>query len=37
MVGAPVATPEKFNGVGMASGTGYPLPRTVIFGLNVTF
>ena len=37
MVGAPVATPEKYNGVGMNSGTGYSLPRTVIFGLNVTF
>ena len=37
MVGAPVATPEKYNGTGMASGTGYPMPRTLIFGLNVTF
>lgn len=39
---APVAQPEVSrvpdpNGNGLASGTGYPMPRTVLFGINVTF
>ena len=39
---APVAMPETSrvpdaDGNGLASGTGYPLPRTVLFGINVTF
>ena len=33
----PVATPERVYGGGTASGTGYPMPRTVILGVNVTF
>lgn len=32
-----VATPEVSHGAGAASGTGYPLPRTVLFGVNLTF
>ena len=39
---APVAIPESVRvpdpgGNGLASGTGYPLPRTLLFGINVTF
>ncbi|MDL2282408.1 TonB-dependent receptor [Parabacteroides sp. OttesenSCG-928-G06] len=34
---APVAVPETVRSGGTASGTGYPLPRTVLFGINVTF
>lgn len=34
---APVAIPETVRGGGTASGTGYPLPRTVLFGINLTF
>lgn len=34
---AKVAVPETVRSGGTASGTGYPLPRTVIFGLNVKF
>lgn len=37
LVGAKVATPERMRTGGVASGTGYSLPRTVLFGLNVTF
>jgi TonB-linked SusC/RagA family outer membrane protein len=32
-----VATPEVSRTGGVASGTGYPLPRTVLFGVNLTF
>lgn len=32
-----VAAPEISRGAGTASGTGYPLPRTLLFGLNVSF
>ncbi len=32
-----VATPEVSRGGGTASGTGYPLPRTVVFGVNLKF
>ena len=34
---AKVAAPEVSRNPGTASGTGYPLPRTILFGLNVTF
>ena len=34
---AKVAAPEVSRTGGTASGTGYPLPRTLLFGLNVTF
>lgn len=34
---AKVAVPEVSRTGGTASGTGYPLPRTLLFGLNVTF
>jgi hypothetical protein len=42
LTAAPVAMPETVRvpdpgGNGLASGTGYPLPRTVLFGINVTF
>ncbi len=37
LVGAKVATPERMRTGGVASGTGYSLPRTVLFGLNLTF
>lgn len=42
LTAAPVAQPEVSrvpdpNGNGLASGTGYPMPRTVLFGINVTF
>ena len=32
-----VATPEVSRNGGTASGTGYPLPRTLIFGVNLKF
>lgn len=34
---APVPNPERAYGGGVASGTGYGLPRTFLFGINVTF
>ncbi len=37
LTAAPVASPEVSRGGGVASGTGYPLPRTLLFGINVTF
>lgn len=37
MTAASVAAPEVSRGGGTASGTGYPLPRTLLFGINVTF
>ncbi|HBT86217.1 MAG TPA: SusC/RagA family protein, partial [Porphyromonadaceae bacterium] len=37
LTAAPVANPERAYGAGVASGTGYGLPRTLLFGINVTF
>ena len=37
LTAAPVANPERAYGGGVASGTGYGLPRTLLFGMNVTF
>lgn len=37
LVAAPVAAPEVSRTGGTAGGTGYPLPRTLLFGINVTF
>ncbi len=37
LTAAPVANPERAYGTGVASGTGYGLPRTLLFGINVTF
>lgn len=37
LTAAPVAAPEVSRSGGTASGTGYPLPRTVIFGVKATF
>lgn len=37
LTAAPVANPERSYGAGIASGTGYGLPRTLLFGVNVTF
>lgn len=37
LTAAPVAAPEVSRGGGVASGTGYPLPRTLLFGVSVTF
>ena len=34
---APVPNPERSYGGGVAHGTGYGLPRTVLFGVNLTF
>jgi len=34
---APVANPERSYGAYIASGSGYGLPRTLLFGINVTF
>lgn len=34
---APVPNPERAYGGGVAHGTGYGLPRTFLFGINVTF
>lgn len=34
---APVPNPERVYGGGVAHGTGYGLPRTFLFGINVTF
>lgn len=34
---APVPNPERSYGGGVAHGAGYGLPRTVLFGVNVTF
>lgn len=36
-VGAPVARPEVSHGGGPSQGDGYSLPRSIIFGINVTF
>ena len=33
---APVANPERSYGAYIASGSGYGLPRTLLFGINVT-
>lgn len=37
LTAAPVANPERSYGAGIAFGTGYGLPRTLLFGVNVTF
>lgn len=37
LTAAPIASPERSVGAGVASGTGYGLPRTLLFGINVTF
>ncbi len=37
LTAAPVANPERSYGAGIAHGTGYGLPRTLLFGVNVTF
>lgn len=37
LTAAPIASPERAIGAGVASGTGYGLPRTLLFGLNLTF
>ncbi len=34
---APVPNPERAYGGGVAHGTGYGLPRTFLFGINLTF
>jgi TonB-linked SusC/RagA family outer membrane protein len=34
---AKVATPEVSRNGGTASGTGYPMPRTILFGVNFKF
>ncbi len=34
---APVPNPERAYGGGVASGAGYGLPRTILFGINLTF
>ncbi|NLZ96316.1 MAG: TonB-dependent receptor [Bacteroidales bacterium] len=34
---APVPNPEQAYGGGVASGAGYGLPRTILFGINLTF
>ena len=33
----PGNTPEAYAGTSFASGDGYGLPRTVLFGIDVTF
>ena len=37
LTSAKVAVPETLRSGGVASGTGYPLPRTLLFGINVKF
>jgi hypothetical protein len=37
LTAAPIASPERAIGTGVASGTGYGLPRTLLFGINLTF
>ncbi len=37
LTAAPVASPERSIGAGVASGTGYGLPRTLLLGINLTF
>lgn len=37
LTAAKVAVPETLRSGGIASGTGYPLPRTVLFGINMKF
>jgi len=37
LTAAPIASPERAIGTGIASGTGYGLPRTLLFGINLTF
>lgn len=37
LTAAPIASPERAIGTGVASGTGYGLPRTLLFGLSLTF
>lgn len=37
LTAAPIASPERAIGAGVASGTGYGLPRTLLFGINLTF
>lgn len=37
LTAAPVASPERSLGAGIASGTGYGLPRTYLLGINITF
>lgn len=37
LTAAPIASPERSIGAGVASGTGYGLPRTLLFGINLTF
>lgn len=37
LTAAPVASPERALGTGIASGTGYGLPRTLLFGFTATF
>jgi len=33
----PGNTPEKYSGTSFASGDGYGLPRTILFGIDITF
>lgn len=37
LTAAPIASPERALGTGIAHGTGYGLPRTLLFEINLTF
>ncbi|MBZ4651642.1 MAG: outer membrane protein [Proteiniphilum sp.] len=37
LTAAPIASPERALNAGVAMGTGYGLPRTLLFGINLTF